>query len=77
MTENSQIEQIVDEFDEAWFRGESPSLRAFVKLVPKQSRLQLFRLLLPIDIECRCKGGEEVAASDYRSVRFCGRKTSG
>ncbi len=66
MSQRSQFEKIVDEFDAAWLRGEQPALKEFVAKVPKESRSELFKLLLPIDIEYRSKKGETVKAEDYK-----------
>ena len=68
MSANSQGEQIVDKFNEAWQQGAQPSLRDFVSSVSEQSRLQLLELLLPIDIKYRCKSGVGVEANDYKEL---------
>jgi serine/threonine protein kinase len=65
MSENSKIERIIDDFDEAWYRGERPSIDEYLETVSKQSRLQLLNSLLPIEIEYRLNAGEEVSADDY------------
>ena len=65
MNENSRIERIADNFDEAWQKGEEPSLQNFIGSAEQQPDRELLERLLPIDIEYRVKNGEDVKASDY------------
>jgi serine/threonine protein kinase len=65
MSENTPIEQVVDMFDEAWHRGDRPSVGKFLERVPERSHEEFLNLLLPIEIEYRSNAGEEVKTSDY------------
>lgn len=66
-----QIEQICDEFEDAWKAGRRPRLEAFLRRT--QGRLQevLLRQLLPLELEYRWRAGEAPEAADYE-CRFPG-----
>ncbi|PAY19057.1 hypothetical protein CKO51_13060 [Rhodopirellula sp. SM50] len=62
-----QLDEACSRFESAWSENlEPPNLRTFLDSVEDRNRASLFRLLLPIDIEHRCRRSMDVDAEFYR-----------
>lgn len=66
-----QIEQICDEFEEAWQAGQHPKLESFLRQLKGGTRLQevLLKQLLPLELEYRWRAGEVPRPAEYE-MRF-------
>lgn len=62
---DQQIDDIADQFDEAWARQSRPDISEYVQRLPPPFRNDLARELIAIDIEYRTKNGETVFPDDY------------
>jgi tetratricopeptide (TPR) repeat protein len=54
------VEQVIDQFEEAWLRGQRPELAAFLPPDGSSRRKPLLVELAHIDLECRIKAGDKV-----------------
>jgi tetratricopeptide (TPR) repeat protein len=70
-TENLSVEQRMDaicvRFEAAWKAGQRPRIEDFLDTVAEAERPALLRELLYLDLEYRGRGGEDLAAIDYRT----------
>lgn len=60
------FDQLCDQFDASWAKGDQPRLNSFVDQVPESDQESLCKLLIPIDIEYRVRNGESVSGKDYQ-----------
>lgn len=65
MTEYQSIEQLCEEFDAAWNRGEPIGIEEVLKQVGDDQRSKLLVTLLEIEVEYRMKSGEAINKQDY------------
>ncbi len=59
-----QREDVLSEFEECWFRGESPDIRDFLQ-VDAANRLSLLAELIHVDLEFRLKSGQQTRVEHY------------
>ncbi len=64
-----QIDQICDEFEEAWKAGQHPKLESFLRPTKGKLREALLLQLLPLELEYRWRAGEVPRAGEYE-LRF-------
>ena len=64
-----QIEQICDEFEEAWKAGQRPRLESFLRLGNRRLHEVLLSHLLPLELEYRWRAGEVPRPAEYE-LRF-------
>ena len=64
--QQAQLEQIVAEFELAWFRGERPAIEALLPSDPSLRQVALLELV-HVDIEFRSKAGEAAQPQTYLS----------
>jgi WD40 repeat protein len=64
-----QIEQICDEFEEAWKSGQRPKLESFLRLGSAKLQPALLRHLAPLELEYRWRAGEVPRPAEYE-LRF-------
>ncbi len=62
-----QKEQLCDEFEAAWRKGNRPQIEAFLARADSASRDKLLDGLLEIELEYRSRAGESVTVDQYRS----------
>jgi WD40 repeat protein/serine/threonine protein kinase len=55
-----ELDQLADEFEEAWKTGKRPKVSTFLDRVALSQRLQLAEFLIPVDLDYRQQGGESV-----------------
>ena len=60
-----EIDAVCDRFEEAWRSGQRPDIAEFLADVPVNTRAQLFRDLLSLDLEYRRRLGEQPEAQSY------------
>jgi WD40 repeat protein len=58
------LEDVLAAFEEAWGRGEQPSIDAYLAL-PNSNRLAVLTELVHADLECRLKSGQAIRVEDY------------
>ena len=59
------VDQICDEFENAWRQGQSPRIEEYLARVAPENRSTLLRELLGVEIEYRRKGGDACDAAEY------------
>src|SRR5262245_19265657 len=59
------IDELCDEFEAAWARGERPQLESYLARVSGSERLELLRELLGVEIHYRRRLGEAVAEGEF------------
>jgi WD40 repeat protein/predicted Ser/Thr protein kinase len=64
-----QIQQICDEFEEAWKAGQHPKLESFLRLAKGRLQEVLLLQLVPLELEYRWRAGEVPRAAEYE-LRF-------
>lgn len=64
-----QIEQICDEFEEAWKAGQHPKLESFLRQPKGRLHEALLKQLLPLELEYRWRAGEMPRPAEYE-MRF-------
>src|SRR3978361_637173 len=60
-----RIDQLCDDFEAQWLKGERPWIADFVDRMPSDAQPSLFYELLLIDLEYRRKAGEQPSRQDY------------
>lgn len=60
------VDQLCDEFEAEWKAGSKPGISPYLKRAPKESRSELARELILIEVEYRRKRCEPVSPQDYR-----------
>jgi tetratricopeptide (TPR) repeat protein len=63
-TDSSRLEEIVEQFEQAWQRGSHPDLDSFRPFAGEHSRSVLVELV-HVDLECRLKAGESARIEHY------------
>jgi|GEM_PF-5395850 len=63
-----RLDQICDEFENAWKAGNAPDLWALVKSSDNLDAETLLRELIPLDLSYRRARGEPFDAKDYQSA---------
>lgn len=66
MSNHWDIDEICDEFEEAWRAGATPQLTDFMDRLGADARHKLLEHLVPIDIEWRRFRGQTVSPEDYQ-----------
>ncbi|WP_425613736.1 WD40 repeat domain-containing serine/threonine protein kinase [Anatilimnocola sp. NA78] len=64
-----QIEQICDDFEEAWKSGQHPKLESFLRLADQKLHAVLLSQLVPLELEYRWRAGEVPRPAEYE-LRF-------
>jgi WD40 repeat protein len=64
-----QMDQLCDEFEEAWLHGRRPRIEEYLANVPEAARPTLLDHLLRVELEYRLRDGEQPAAAEY-AARF-------
>jgi hypothetical protein len=62
---------LCDRFDSLWSGGQRPCLSEFLKEVSEHQRAELFRELLGIELEYKCRGREQFTANEYLAQFPC------
>ena len=63
--DRDRFDALCDQFEEAWAKNPSPSIEAYLQLVPAVLHSQLLRELILIETHHRRKRGEQVEWPDY------------
>src|SRR5579871_1493549 len=66
-TDRSTVEELCQEFMQAWQENAAPSLEQFLARVPEHQRARLLRALLVIEVRFRCRNGDIPHRRDYTS----------
>ncbi len=61
------IDQLCDEYEDAWQSGIPRSIEEMLQIVPEYLRPFLFKALLPVELELRRARGEEPSLGDYHA----------
>jgi WD40 repeat protein/predicted Ser/Thr protein kinase len=62
-----QVDRVCDRFEEAWLAGDRPRIEAFLDEAPQAARPTLLRELLRLELEQRCRAGDQPAADEYHT----------
>jgi serine/threonine protein kinase len=62
-----QIEELVEQFEAAWRRGERPRVEDYVTDLPDHLRALLVQQLVPVEIELRRGHGERTTDEEFRA----------
>src|SRR5262249_2361105 len=60
-----QVDEVCDRFEDAWIEGRPPHIEEFLSEAPEQGQAALVRELLRIELEHRCRQGEQLTAEQY------------
>src|SRR5947209_4324912 len=60
-----QVDEVCDRFEDAWLEGRQPRIEEFLSEASEPARPALLRELLRIELEHRCRRGEQPAAAEY------------
>ncbi|MBI3461935.1 MAG: hypothetical protein HY000_02605 [Planctomycetes bacterium] len=66
-----RIDTLCDEFETEWLAGLRPRIEDYLSRVSEAVRDRLLHELLAVEVQCRCRAGEAVAAAEY-AKRFPG-----
>jgi len=58
-------EEVIQRFEEAWARGESPAIESYLALEESAAQVRLLAELVHADLECRLKAGESAQVVEY------------
>jgi hypothetical protein len=62
-----QIEELVEQFEVAWRRGERPRVEDYITGLPDRLRASLVQQLVPVEIELRRGQGERTTDEEFRA----------
>src|SRR5439155_25983493 len=62
-----QIDEVCDRFEDAWLDGRQPRIEEFLSEASEPARPALLRELLRIELEHRCRRGEQPVAEEYHA----------
>jgi serine/threonine protein kinase/formylglycine-generating enzyme required for sulfatase activity len=62
-----QVDQICNQFEAAWKKGQRPRLEDFLREVDEKDRAIVLRELVLLEIACRMRLGETPEAAEYRT----------
>jgi serine/threonine-protein kinase len=57
LSSERRLDAVCDRYEAAWRAGQKPTIEPYLAEVTESERLPLFRLLLPLELELRRRGG--------------------
>lgn len=64
---SDEVDRICDLFERDWKEGKHPRIEDYLSRMDASKRAELLRQLLAVELELRCRAGEQPRLGDYRS----------